>query len=117
MCSYCGHDLHSSVVVPLKGPTADWMLWYAPEGARLVHAGEAIALTGSDESESLKLAYRRLADLACRRDLPAVERFFADEIHRAVGSKIEALMSGLWRLEASVLDLFSPAVRAMVEDP
>ena len=34
---------------------------------------------------------------------------------RATGSKIEALMSGLWRLQASVLDLFSPAVRAMLD--
>ena len=116
VCSYCGHDLHESAVVPVKGPTVERMLWYAREGARLVHAGEAIALTGSDESESLKLAYRRLADLAGERDLPAVERFFADEIHRAVGSKVEALMSGLWRLQASVLELFSPAVRATVED-
>ena len=115
VCSHCGHDLHASAVVPVKGPTVDRMRWYAGEGARLVHAGEAIALTGSDESESLKLAYRRLADLAGQRDLPAVERFFADEIHRAVGSKIEALMSGLWRLEASVLELFSPAVCAMVK--
>ena len=93
------------------------MLWYARDGARLVHAGEAIALTGSDESESLKLAYVRLAELAGQRDLPAVERFFSDEIHRVVGSKIEVLMSGLWRLETSVLALFSQAVRAMVEEP
>ena len=116
VCSYCGHDLHLSPVVPVKGPMVERMLWYAREGARLVHAGEAIALTGSDESESLKLAYRRLADLAGQRDLPAIERFFADEIHRAVGSKVEALMSGLWRLQASVLELFSPAVRAMVDE-
>ena len=54
------------------------MLWYAREAARPVHTGEAIALTGSDESESLKRAYRRLADLAGQRDLPAVERFFGD---------------------------------------
>ena len=74
VCSYCGHDLHSSVVVPVKGPTADRMLWYAHEGARLVHAGEAIALTGSDESESMKLACERLAELARQRDLPADRR-------------------------------------------
>ena len=115
VCSYCGHDLHSSAVVPVKGPATERMLWYAREGARLVHAGEAIALTGGDESQSLKLAYGRLAELAGQRDLPAVERFFSDEIHRAVGSKVEALMSGLWRLESSVLELFSPAVRAMVD--
>ena len=86
VCSYCGHDLHSSPVDPVNGPATDpvngpateRMLWYAREGARLVHAGEVIALTGRNESQSLKLAYGRLAELAGRRDLPAVERFFAD---------------------------------------
>ena len=115
VCSYCGRDLYSSPpVVPGKGPTVDRMLWYAREGALLVHAGEAIALTGSDESDNVTQAYGRLAALAARRNLPAVERFFADEIHRAVGAKLEALMSGLWRLEVSVLDLFSPTVCGMV---
>ena len=80
----------------------------------MVHAGEAIALTGSDESESLTLAYGRLAELAGQRNLPVVQRFFADGIHRAVGSKVEALVSGLWRLQVSVLELFSSRVRAMV---
>ena len=117
VCSYCGHDLYSSAVVSVTGPVFDRMLWYAREGVRLVHAGEAIALTGSDESESLKLAYARLAVLARNRGLPAVERFFSDEIHRAGGSKVEALMSGLWRLQASVFELFSPAVRVMVQGP
>ncbi len=106
VCSYCWHDLYGSPVVPGTGPVVERMLWYAREGARLVHAGEAIALIGSDESESLTCAYGRLAELAQKRDLPAVERFFSDEIHRAVGSKVEALMSGLWRLQASVLELF-----------
>ena len=115
ICSHCGHDLHASAVVPGTGAVTERMLWYSREGTRLVHAGEAIALTGSDESESLTLAYGRLGALAGERDLPAVERFFSDEVHRAVGSKVEALMSGLWRLRASVLELFSPAVRAMVD--
>ena len=60
-------------------------------------------------------AYSRLAGLAGERGLPAVQRFFADEIHRAVGSKVDALMSALWRLQTSVLALFSPAVRVMVD--
>ena len=67
VCSYCGHNLYSSAVVRGKGPVIERMLWYAREGARLVHAGEAIAITGSDQSESLKLAYGRLADLARKR--------------------------------------------------
>ena len=115
VCSYCGHNLYSAGVVPGEGLVAERMLWYSREGTRLVHAGEAIALTGSDESESLTRAYGRLAALARERDLPAVERFFSDEIQRATGSKIEALMSGLWRLQVSVLELFSSAVRAMVK--
>ena len=115
VCSYCGHDLRASPVVPPAGPTVDRMLWYARESALLVHAGEAIALTGSGESENVTQAYRRLAVLAARRNLPAVEKFFADEIHRVVEAKLEALMSGLWRLDVSVLELFSPGVRAMVD--
>ena len=114
VCSFCGHDLHASGPVSAQGPCAERMLWYAREGARLVHAGEAIALAGLDEREGLAQAYRRLADLAQERNLPAVERFFGDEVHRAVGSKIEALLSGLWRLRLSVLDLFSADVRVMV---
>ena len=110
VCSYCGHDLWGFPVVPGTGPVVERMLWYAPESARSVHAGEAIALSGSDETESLTLAYGCLAELARQRDLPVVERFFFEEIQRAVGSKLEALMSGLWRLQASVLELFSPAV-------
>ena len=90
------------------------MLWYARECALFVHIGEAIALTGSDERGLLTQAYSRLAGLAGERDLPAVQRFFADEVHRAVGSKVETLLSGLWRLQSSALELFSPAVRAMV---
>ena len=90
------------------------MVWYAREGARLVHAGEAIALTASDEAPSLRSAYVRLAALAGERGLPAVERFFAKEVRLAAGSKVEALLSALWRLDCSVLDLFSPAVREMV---
>ena len=90
------------------------MLWYAREAALLVHVGEAIALVGSDEREALKAAYTRLAAVAEERELPAVQRFFADEIHRSVGSKVEALMSALWRLQTSALELFSLAVREMV---
>ena len=59
----------------------------------LVHAGEVVPLTGSNESESLRLGYRRLADLAEQRGLLAVQRFFSHDIFPAKGSKIEALMS------------------------
>ena len=40
-----------------------------------------------------------------------------DDAHRKRESKLEALMSGLLRLECSALDLFSLAVRAMVAPP
>ena len=62
----------------------------------------------------MRQACARLADLAEHRDLPGVQRFFAEEIQRTTESKLEALMSALWRLQVSVLDLFSPAVRGMV---
>ena len=62
----------------------------------------------------MRQAYERLADLARDRDLPGVQRFFAEEIHRTRESKLEAVMSALWRLQVSVLDVFFPAVRAMV---
>lgn len=113
VCSYCGHDLLADPVVG-SGPAFDRMLWYAREGAHLVHAGEAIALSGSDERESLREAYVRFADLARRRRLQGVERFFAEEIQRTNESKLEALMSGLWRLQVSILDLFSSGVRDML---
>ena len=112
VCSYCGHDPHPSVVVPVKGPTVERMLWYARDGARLVHAGEAIALTGSDKSESHKLAYGRLAELVGQRDLPAVERFPRMKSTRAVGSQVEALMIGLCGARRRVsLSCFCPLRR------
>ena len=116
VCSYCGHDLIADPSV-VSGPAFDRLLWYAREGALLVHAGEAIALSGSDERDSLREAYQRLARRARDRGLPGVERFFAEEIERASESKLEALMSGLLRLESSVLDLFSSRVRLMVQAP
>ena len=108
----CSPILWSAVVLGF-----DRMLWYAREGAHLVHAGEAIALSDSDETESMQQAYQRLADLASERQLPGVQRFFADEVHRMAESKLEALMSGLWRLQNGVLELFSLPVRAMVRRP
>ena len=116
VCSFCGHDLHASGPVQVEGPCAERMLWYAREGAGVVRAGEAIALAGLDEREGFMQAYRRLADLSWEPEFSTVERFFGDEVDRAVGSKIETLLSGLWRLRISVLELFSPEVRAMVAD-
>jgi len=58
--------------------------------------------------------YVRLAPLARQRRLQGVERFFAEEIQRTNESKLEALMSGLWRLQASILHLFSSVVRDML---
>ena len=113
VCSYCGHVLLAAPVVG-SGPAFDRRLWYAREAAHLVHAGEAIAVSGSDERESLRQAYTRLAALARQRRLQGVERFFAEEIQRTNESKLEALMSGLWRLQASILDLFSSGVRDML---
>ena len=43
--------------------------------------------------------------------------YVGDRRRGGLGWGFEALMSGLWCLEASVLDLFSPPARAMVEDP
>ena len=57
VCSYCGRDLHASTVVSGNGPVFERMVWYAREAARRVHAGEAIELSGRNESESLRQAY------------------------------------------------------------
>lgn len=65
-----------------SAPAFDQLLWYAREGANLVHAGEAIVLSGSDERQSLRQAYVRLTALARKRRLQGVERFFAEEIER-----------------------------------
>ena len=62
----------------------------------------------------MRHAYGHLADLARDRDLAGVQRFFADEIHRTTESKLEALMSALWRLQVSVLNRFPSDVRAMI---
>ena len=90
------------------------MLWYAREAALLVYVGEAVVLSGSDQCEALMKAYPRLAAMAGERGLPAVQKFFADEIHRTVGSKMEALTSALWRRQTSIPELFSPTVREMM---
>ena len=91
------------------------MVWYARQGAVLVHAGEAIALTDSDEAASLKRAYPVLSVFAATQGFPAVQRFFMHEIHRMSESKLEALMSALWQLKIGVPQLFSKAVREMLD--
>ena len=58
---------------------------------------------------------RRRADVAQDGADPLVERFFVEEIHRTTESKLEALVSALWRLQVSVLDLFSTGVRAIIQ--
>ena len=72
----CGPNLYSSPGLPGTRPVVDRMLWAPREGALLVHAAEAITLTGSEETETLKLPYERLATLARTRDPLAVPRFF-----------------------------------------
>ena len=91
------------------------MVWYARQGAALVHAGEAIALTDSDEAASVKRAYPVLAVFAATQGFPAVQRFFSHEIHRLSESKLEALMSALWQLKIDVAQLFSTAVQQMLD--
>ena len=44
-----------------------------------------------------------------------MRRFFAEEIQRTTESKLEALMSALWCLQVSVLDLFSGSMRDMIQ--
>ena len=53
------------------------------------------------------------------KNAATILRSYASQIAAAggLGWGFEALMSGLWRLEASVLALFPPAAQAMVEDP
>ena len=66
-------------------PVTGDMLWCAHESARLLHLGEPVALTGSDESESLTGATASQAPRARKRELPAVERLLFDEISSVLG--------------------------------
>ena len=117
-CSFCGHPLvDGSAPVPLAGgPTAERLLWYATEGARLVHACEVAALLGTDEDQPFLEGYARLAELAASRGLPAVAAGLEDVRRRARPreAQLEELFSALWRLQAGVLELFSMSVRKAV---
>ena len=119
VCSYCGHDLvERSAPLPVPdGPTGERLLWYAREGARLVHAGEVVAVLGSDERSALDAAYLRLAQLARARGLPGVARIFDEAGDRTQVREawLEELFSALWRLDASVLELFPSTVREAVQ--
>ena len=119
VCSYCGHELverSASFAVP-EGPSGKRLLWYAREGTRLVHAGELVAILGTDERSGLEAAYLRLADRARVRDLPAVVRTFEEACDRTQVREawLEELFSALWRLDTSVLELFSSKVREAVQ--
>ena len=118
VCSYCGHDLveRSAPIAVPEGLTGERLLWYAREGANLVHAGELVAVLGTNERVALDGAYSRLAEVARARDLRGVARTFEETRDRTQVREawLEELFSSLWRLDVSVLDLFSPNVRAAV---
>ena len=86
-------------------------------GKRLVHAGELVAILCTDERSGLDAAYLRLADLARVRALPAVARTFDEACDRTHVREawFEELFSALWRLDSSVLELFSSKVREAVQ--
>ena len=116
VCSYCGHDLLTDSVPLQEGRAAERLLWYAREGTLLVHIGEVASLIDElDDVDGPAGGYPRLARKARERGFPAVERFFVQEVHAKPGVQLEKLMSALWRLDASVLDLFSDSIRASVE--
>ena len=82
------------------------------KGAILVHAGEVASQLGDwDESSGPAGAYSELGRGAGDRGLPAVERFFLEEVNAKGGVQLERLMSALWWLESSVLELFSGTVQ------
>ena len=71
-CSYCGHELSdsSSATVLPSGHAAQRLLWYARQGADLIHAAEVVALMQSDEAASLNAAYARFCGEGSRCGSP-----------------------------------------------
>ena len=112
VCSHCGHDLLTDSVPLGDGAVAKRLLWYAREGALLVHAGEVASLLGDwDESMGPAGAYSEFGRRAADKGLPSVERYFLEGVNERGGVQVEKLMSALWRLEAGVLELFADRVR------
>ena len=112
MCSHCGHDLFTDSVPLGEGGAAERLLWYAREGALLVHAGEVASLLGDwDESMGPAGAYPEFGRRAADKGLPSVERYFLEGVNERGGVQLEKLMSALWRLEGGVLELFTEPVR------
>ena len=112
VCSYCGHDLLTDSVPLGEGGAAERLLWYAREGALLVHAGEVASLVGDwDERMGPTGAYAELARRAADKGLPSVERYFLEGVNERGGVQLEKLMSALWRLEESVAELFAGTMR------
>ena len=116
VCSHCGHDLRADAVSLGQGRAAERLLWYAREGAVLVHAGEVASLLGElGEGDGPLGAYPRLARTARERDLPAVERYFLGGAQDRGEVQLEKLLSALWRLEVGVAELFSGPIAAALE--
>ena len=112
VCSHCGHDLIAEPVPLGEGRSAEQLRWYAREGALLVHAGEVASLLGDwGESSGPSGSYSEFARRAHDQGLLAVERFFLEGVNAKEGVQLEKLLSALWRLEASVLELFAGPVR------
>lgn len=119
VCSFCGHGLleGSSAVRLPPGQTSHRLLWYALEGAKLVHAAEAAVLMDADETAAIDGDCVRLARAAEEKGIPAVARELEEARRRTRPHEawLEEIFSALWRLDAGVLDLFSPNVRATVK--
>ena len=117
-CSYCGHELSdsSSATVLPSGPAAQRLLWYARQGADLVHAAEVVALMQSDAAVSRSAAYARLTakarDVGLREVASEFEKMRTRRTARA--GWVEALFSALWWLDEEVLALLSPVVHEAV---
>ena len=99
-----------------SGPAAERLLWYARQGADLIHAAKVVALMESDEATSLSAAYARLAakarDMGLRDVAAEFEKMRTRRTARA--GWVESLFSALWRLDAEVLALFSQVVQEAV---
>ena len=103
-------------MVLADGGAARRMLWYACQGADLVHAVEVGALLQSEEVCALRSAYTRLAGQARTAGFHSVASVFEKRVYDDAprAGWLEILFSALWRLEQPVLSLFSAPVQEAV---
>ena len=120
ICALCGWELRAEPVAleSVERGDAERRLWYAREGAVLVHGADVVAMLGVSQdalSESRVAALEALQKhVSEREERAALVRLVGGWMQRWRTVPLEELFSVLWRARWPVARFFPSRVRALV---